>query len=168
MAGLPLPDLIDDGEAIRSRQFDDIYFQPADGAAESRHVFVNGNKLAERFAALPPHTTFTIAELGFGSGLNFLVAMQAFAAHAPPCAQLHYWSAEGFPLPAPTMNVMLAPRAALPRTDDLRGGAGRSISDAATRLGTMPRWPTRDADPCVWRCRCDARPVNIVRRRLIS
>ena len=50
-----------------SRRFDDPYFSLDDGLAESRHVFLAGNDLPARFAP-----GFHIAELGFGTGLNFI------------------------------------------------------------------------------------------------
>ena len=37
----------------RSRQFDDIYFSRDDGLGETRHVYIEGNALAERCATLP-------------------------------------------------------------------------------------------------------------------
>jgi tRNA 5-methylaminomethyl-2-thiouridine biosynthesis bifunctional protein len=48
--------------------FDDIYFSSNEGVLESDYVFLQGNKLPERFAEAK---NFVIAELGFGSGLNF-------------------------------------------------------------------------------------------------
>jgi tRNA 5-methylaminomethyl-2-thiouridine biosynthesis bifunctional protein len=96
---LPPPDIEIDGETLRSRRFDDIYFQPDDGLAESRHVFLGGNDLARRFAALPPRGHFTIAELGFGTGLNILAAAELFAEVAPTNTHLHIWSCEAYPLP---------------------------------------------------------------------
>ena len=59
-----------------SGEFDDVYFSHADGLAESRHVFIAGNKLPERLANLAPYQCFTIAELGFGTGLNLLAIWQ--------------------------------------------------------------------------------------------
>src|SRR5690606_11815470 len=53
-----------------ARDFDDPYFSRDDGPAETTHVFLHGNQLPERFAALPPRARFVIAETGFGTGLN--------------------------------------------------------------------------------------------------
>jgi len=81
--------------APRSVFFDDIYFS-GDGAAETTHVFLNGNDLPERFHAAQQ---FTIGELGFGTGLNFLVAWEAWRrAQKPAGARLHFLSVEAFPL----------------------------------------------------------------------
>ncbi|SUX55980.1 tRNA 5-methylaminomethyl-2-thiouridine biosynthesis bifunctional protein MnmC [Chromobacterium vaccinii] len=81
-----------------SAVFGDVYFSRASGLEETRHVFLRHNRLEERFAALRPSGSFTIAETGFGTGLNFLCAWQCFDACAPAGARLHFVSAEKFPL----------------------------------------------------------------------
>lgn len=55
-----------------SPTFGDVYFSRHNGLAEAEHVFLAGNQLAERLANLTGHNTFTIGELGFGTGLNVL------------------------------------------------------------------------------------------------
>ena len=81
-----------------STQFDDPYFSKEDGLAESIYVFLQANKLAERFASLPENGSFVIAETGFGTGLNFLLSWRCFLQNAPKSATLRYISVEGFPL----------------------------------------------------------------------
>ena len=61
------------GDVPVSSRFDDPYFSLEDGLAETRHVFLNGNDLPQRF-----RDGFHIAELGFGTGLNFLAAYYLF------------------------------------------------------------------------------------------
>lgn len=78
--------------------FGDVYFSRANGLAETRHVFLQHNQLAQRWQSLSENTHFTIAETGFGSGLNFLAAWELWLASAPPSAQLHFVSVEKFPL----------------------------------------------------------------------
>lgn len=81
--------------APRSIFFDDIYFS-GDGAAEARHVFIDGNDLVRRFAAAQ---RFTIGELGFGTGLNILVAWDLWRrTEKPDGARLEFLSFEKFPL----------------------------------------------------------------------
>ncbi|MDZ7629213.1 MAG: bifunctional tRNA (5-methylaminomethyl-2-thiouridine)(34)-methyltransferase MnmD/FAD-dependent 5-carboxymethylaminomethyl-2-thiouridine(34) oxidoreductase MnmC [Parvularculaceae bacterium] len=82
--------------APRSIFFDDIYFS-GDGASESRHVFLNGNGLETRFASA---ARFTIGELGFGSGLNFLSAWSLWRRVRPPGGAFEFLSYEKFPLSA--------------------------------------------------------------------
>lgn len=91
-----------------SAVFNDVYFSKTDGLAESRYVFIEQNRLAERFARLQAGQVFTIAETGFGSGLNFLCAWQTWLRWAPPAARLHYLSVEKYPLTADDLNKSLA------------------------------------------------------------
>lgn len=85
-----------------SRAFDDVYFSNQDGPKETHYVFLTGNGLPERFVTHPSRR-FTVAETGFGTGLNFLTLWQAFrlflGAHPnAPLASLHFISFEKFPL----------------------------------------------------------------------
>ena len=86
-----------EGQPISS-EFGDVYFSKANGLEETRHVFLHHNQLAERFSALEDTQHFTIAETGFGSGLNFLAAWDLWLKTAPQSAQLHFVSVEKFPL----------------------------------------------------------------------
>lgn len=77
-----------DGAIPVSTRFDDPYFSLAGGLEETRHVFLTGNDLPARL-----HPGFTIAELGFGTGLNLI------ATHlAAPGIALDYVTFEGFPM----------------------------------------------------------------------
>ena len=78
--------------------YDDIYFSTHDGAAESDYVFLQGNNLAQRLATWSTHEPFVIAETGFGTGLNMLLASALFLAVAPANTQLHLVSFERHPL----------------------------------------------------------------------
>ena len=81
-----------------SSQFDDVYFSKNSGIDETRFVFLHHNHLPERWQTLPEGAVFTIAETGFGTGLNFLAAWQAWRQHAPEQTTLHFISVEKFPL----------------------------------------------------------------------
>jgi tRNA 5-methylaminomethyl-2-thiouridine biosynthesis bifunctional protein len=96
----------DDG-ALRSLDFDDIYFQPRRGPEEKYYVFLEQNRLPERFAA-PPENSFRIAELGFGSGLNFLLTAQLWRKTAPAGARLTYVSIEKHPVPGADLKRIYA------------------------------------------------------------
>ncbi len=82
----------------RSSAFDDVYFSRASGIEETRFVFLEHNRLRPRWQALAPGSCFTIAETGFGTGLNFLCAWQLWRQTAPEEACLHFVSVEKFPL----------------------------------------------------------------------
>jgi tRNA 5-methylaminomethyl-2-thiouridine biosynthesis bifunctional protein len=89
---------------LRADDFDDLYFSTNDGLGEARHVFLDGNDLTGRIAAAPQ---FTIAETGFGTGLNFLAVMALLEASVPkqnqPACQIDYISFESRPLPNTVM-----------------------------------------------------------------
>lgn len=63
------------GDVPRAEGFNDTYFSKAGGLAETRHVFLQGNGLPGRFDGCE---RFTIAEFGFGTGLNFLTTLAAW------------------------------------------------------------------------------------------
>ncbi len=92
-----------------SSAFGDIYFSRGDGLAETEYVFLAQNRLAERWQALDPQRggVFTIAETGFGTGLNFLCAWRLWKKTAPPSWRLHYVSVEKFPLDRTTLERAL-------------------------------------------------------------
>lgn len=81
-----------------SIQFDDVYYSSISGLEEVDYVFLQPNRLAQRFAKLLPEAGFRIYETGFGTGLNFLKTCQLWLAEAPPTAQLHFVSVEKYPL----------------------------------------------------------------------
>lgn len=85
----------DDGTPVASAH-DDVYFSVADGLSETRAVFLKACGLPEAWAGAD---RFTVAETGFGTGLNFLALWQAWNETRPsPNAQLHFVSFEAFPL----------------------------------------------------------------------
>ena len=96
-----------------SGEFGDVYFSHADGLAESRHVFLAHNQLPERLANLTDKQCFTIAELGFGTGLNFLATWQLWRqlrAKKPhlTSARLHFITTEKYPIPLNDLTQILA------------------------------------------------------------
>ena len=89
---------------LRADDFDDLYYSTDNGLGEARHVFLDGNDLADRIATA---SQFTIAETGFGTGLNFLAVMALLEAmkhnQTQPVCQIDYISFESRPLPAAAM-----------------------------------------------------------------
>ncbi len=75
--------------------FDDVYFSRDAGPEESRFVFLDHNQLPARWQSCD---YFVMGEIGFGTGLNLLVAIQDFLTQAPPQARLHWISTELYPV----------------------------------------------------------------------
>jgi tRNA 5-methylaminomethyl-2-thiouridine biosynthesis bifunctional protein len=84
------------GGILRSRKHGDIYFSAEGGLEETRHVFFDGSDLD---AALHSAAHLTIAETGFGTGLNFL-ALLARHADLASKTRIDYISFEAHPLSA--------------------------------------------------------------------
>lgn len=117
----------EDGDVPVSERFDDPYYSRADGLAESRHVFLDGNDLEARFRAVTG--TFHVAELGFGTGLNMLATVALWQRLAPAAA-LHLTSFERYPLNRAEMARALA------QWPELSGVAGELLA----------AWPSRKID----------------------
>lgn len=135
-----------DGAVPVSSRFDDPYFSIQDGLSETRHVFLDGNDLPARF-----RPGFHIAELGFGTGLNMLAALQAWRGSGAT-GPLRYTGFEAYPLPPdaidralaafPDMNALAGPLLAA-----LRAGSRRIVTpdlSAEILIGdareTLPGW----------------------------
>lgn len=84
-------------DKLFSDQFEDVYYSAEDGLAETRHVFLSGNDIESRFAGLAEGETFTIAETGFGTGLNFLATLKLWQSE-PRAGTLEFWSIEKYPV----------------------------------------------------------------------
>ncbi|TNF21794.1 MAG: FAD-dependent oxidoreductase [Rhodobacteraceae bacterium] len=138
-----------DGRVPVSTRFDDPYYSLDNGLEETRHVFLAGNALPARF-----RDGFHIAELGFGTGLNLLTALQAFRAAGAP-GQLRFTSFEAFPMAAADMIAAqaafpdLAPLAAELRSFWQSGHTGFETRDLVFTLipgdarETLPDWTGR-------------------------
>ncbi|HEX4195810.1 MAG TPA: tRNA (5-methylaminomethyl-2-thiouridine)(34)-methyltransferase MnmD [Caulobacteraceae bacterium] len=108
----------------RSPRFDDVYYSSAGGLAEARAVFLEGCGLPAAWAG---RSRFTVAELGFGTGLNVLALMQLWRRARPAGAALQIFSVEAFPMPASDARRALAP--------------WPELADLAAPL--LARWPRR-------------------------
>ena len=105
-------------------EFGDIYFSTDGGLDETRTVFLKGCGLPEGWA---DRDVFTIGELGFGSGLNFLASWQKWTQTAAPSQRLHYVSIEKFPFDAQQL------KRALTAWPELKAYSGKLIA----------KWPGR-------------------------
>ena len=83
----------DDGTP-RSDTFEDIYHSSDGGFGQSRHVFLAGNGLPQRWQG---RDRFVVLETGFGLGLNFLATWAAWRADPQRCGRLHFVSCELHP-----------------------------------------------------------------------
>lgn len=121
-----------DGVPVSSR-FDDVYFSREDGLAETAHVFLQGCGLPQAWRAATGH--FTVAETGFGTGLNFLATWQLWRETRPAGAVLHYVAVEGFPLSRDQLAVTLGafPRLS-PFADRLRARYPQPASPGHHRI----------------------------------
>lgn len=93
---MPDPKLVwEPGRTPAAAHFGDVYFNRNGGLAEARHVFLDGCGLAQ---AWREGDAFTICELGFGTGRNFLATWELWRRARRPGARLHYIAVEGYPL----------------------------------------------------------------------
>ncbi|KZL16933.1 tRNA (5-methylaminomethyl-2-thiouridine)(34)-methyltransferase MnmD [Pseudovibrio sp. Ad26] len=96
----------DDANVPYASQFGDTYYSKAGGLGETRYVFLQGNQLPERWVDAQ---SFTIAELGFGTGLNFLATLELLLS-LPEAerAKLTYVSFELYPMEAAEIEKALS------------------------------------------------------------
>ena len=104
MGSKPHQILFHENNLLYSRQFDDHYYSRDDGREECLHVFLGGNDLPERWT---DRTRFTIGELGFGTGLNFLTTWNRWRETRQTGQHLAFISTEGFPLNRQTVQQAL-------------------------------------------------------------
>ncbi|SQH59945.1 5-methylaminomethyl-2-thiouridine methyltransferase [Aeromonas caviae] len=93
-----------------SSEFGDVYFSNDNGLSETRYVFLQQNRLPERFSH-HDSDSFVIGETGFGTGLNFLATMAVFLEQAPLSgngSRLHFISVEKYPLTQADLRKALA------------------------------------------------------------
>lgn len=129
-----------------SARFDDPFFSLEDGVAETAHVFLAGNDLPGRF-----RPGFHVAELGFGTGLNLLMAWDAWMC-AGQAGPLRFTSFEAYPMaPADFRRAQMAFPGFDGRRDmlgDVWTGEGGAIAlpglEAEVIVGdarrTLPSW----------------------------
>jgi tRNA 5-methylaminomethyl-2-thiouridine biosynthesis bifunctional protein len=89
------PVVWDDDGTPRSTRFDDIYRSEAGGLKQARHVFLQGCGLPAAWAG---RSQWRILEPGFGLGLNFLAAWQAWRSDPARPRLLHFASIEAWPV----------------------------------------------------------------------
>lgn len=100
----PHPPLVFDDGAPYSTLFGDIYRSRRGAADESRQVFIAGSGLTRRWVGRP---LFTVLEVGFGLGVNFLQTLRAWRADPGRPRQLFYVGIEAHPLSATDLAAAL-------------------------------------------------------------
>ena len=98
-----------EGGVPKSGRFDDTYFSRSGGLAETRHVFLQGNGLPDRFSG---REHFTIGEFGFGTGLNFLTTLDCLHSLVNP-PRLTFLSFELYPMTVEQLQKALEPFAVI-------------------------------------------------------
>ena len=107
----------DDGTPY-SGEYGDLYHSADGGPGQARHVFLAGNGLPARWQGT---RSFTILETGFGFGLSFLAAWQAWREDPRRSERLHFVSVEKHPFAAQDLAVLHAPYAEFaPLAEELR------------------------------------------------
>lgn len=100
----------DNGTPIATH-FDDVYFSDAKGFEETEYVFMQHNGLPEAWQNWQTKY-YTIAETGFGTGLNFLVTLLHFdeflQQHPDSQLNLYFTSIEKFPIHVDALTKALA------------------------------------------------------------
>lgn len=121
----PEPDIsFDDRGLILGEAFQDSYFSRDDGLEETRKVFLEGCGLPEAWQS---QSHFTIAELGFGTGLNVLATWDLWRKTRQPGQILHFITTEAF--------LMAADHAAKAHDH------WPELADLSGRI--LARWPVR-------------------------
>lgn len=86
-----------------------------DPVAEKQWVFLQGNRLADRWRRLKPGARFCIGEIGFGTGLNLLCTWRLWQQLAPPGCRLDYLAFDLSPPHVQTIRSLHADRPGLIR-----------------------------------------------------
>ena len=103
----------------------DIFFSSADGLAESRYVFLEGNRLSERWPAQTADQPFVIGEVGVGTALNLCLTIAEWLTYRRPGAALHYVGFERAPF----------------RPEDMRRALGHWPEMKPVLNPLLARWP---------------------------
>lgn len=84
-----------DGNHPCSTEYDDVYFSRNNGYREREDVFFFGNELEQRWA---DGNGYTVGELGFGTGLSFLITWSHWSRIRPPNQTFVFQSCDLSPL----------------------------------------------------------------------
>lgn len=86
----------DGSSTLYSEHFQQFYHNPNGAVSESKHVFFDTPGLTERLSS-PETTSLSVVEVGFGTGLNFLLLLDEYLTNKFTYP-VHFFSIEGFPI----------------------------------------------------------------------
>jgi tRNA 5-methylaminomethyl-2-thiouridine biosynthesis bifunctional protein len=98
------------GLSPRSERFNDFFFADEHGIEAAEYIFIEGSQLGRR---LQERSHWKVAELGFGTGMNFFALLNYWVRHAPTLTRLTFSSVEGFPLAPDIFQRALSPFASI-------------------------------------------------------
>lgn len=111
LPSIPTADLIWDevGHPI-SKHHNDVYYSRENGIEETQHVFLANNHIGQRIQETDTRPHLTVAEIGFGTGLNFLCCWLEWHQKKATgnVVPLHFVSVENTPLLASDLAKALA------------------------------------------------------------
>ncbi len=120
-----------ENEVPISERFGDVYFSKQGGTKESAYVFFVGNRITERWKGsdLANNSSFTIGELGFGTGLNYFISLENWKKETSP-PNVSFYSLEKFPLESSTLKIMKNHFPEIPTWEnDLLGSYEKILND---------------------------------------
>ncbi len=91
----------DGSHTLYSSRFNQHYHNPNGAVSESKHIFFEKNGLKD---ALKSNVEINILEIGFGTGLNFLILLDEYLKTAS--ARINYHTVEAFPVSPRTIESL--------------------------------------------------------------
>lgn len=136
--------------APMSARYGDVYASRDGALGQSRHVFLGGTRTAQRWRG---RAQYAVVETGFGLGVNFLAAWQAWRGDPARPRRLHFVSIERHPLDAEAL-VRHAPAELRPLASQLAaqwpapvGGIHRCEFDDGRVVLSLALGDARDLAP---------------------
>lgn len=90
----------DGSSTLYSNTFNQYYHNPNGSVSESKHVFFDVSGVSD---AIAQNSSFNIFEMGFGTGLNFLLLLDYYLTHKCD-SKVNFHSVEAFPITVEVAN----------------------------------------------------------------
>jgi tRNA U34 5-methylaminomethyl-2-thiouridine-forming methyltransferase MnmC len=88
----------DGSTTLYSEAFDQYYHNPNGALSESKQVFFETSGVVQ---CIQDHKDFNVLEVGFGTGLNFLLLLN-YCLEAESTSTIHFYTVEAFPITSDT------------------------------------------------------------------